>query len=262
MDINHIFAQAPSLVVIKLIVIAGLAPAALFWFAEKVHRKVSEKFSPQEGMVLSKLIRYSGCIFLIILLLKELGFSLTPLLGAAGIVGIALGFAAQTSTSNIISGIFLLAERPFQVHDLIQVNNTTGEVMTVDLLAVKLKTQDNKFVRIPNETMLKSDVINLTKFPERRVDIPISIGYGSDLEKVNRVLLEELTYLPYILSSPPPSIVFTEMGTSSINLIAYAWVKTKDFIDLRSMILVKLKERLDKENIEIPFPQIVVRQAS
>lgn len=258
MDFLHLFNNPHTFFLVKLILIGGIAPALLFWFSEKVHRAISMRFSPQEGMVVSKIIRYTGIVFLFILLLKELGFSLTPLLGAAGIVGIALGIAAQTSTSNIISGIFLLAERPFQVGDSIQVNNTVGEVMTVDLLAVKLKTPDNKFVRIPNESMLKGEVVNLTKFGERRIDFTISVGYGNDLEKMQRILLEEIKSTGGILSAPEPKALVTDLTASAVNFTVHMWVKTKN-TDLRSVVLAKIKARLDREKIEIPLPHLVVR---
>ncbi|MDZ7816437.1 MAG: mechanosensitive ion channel [Planctomycetota bacterium] len=103
--------------------------------------------------------------------LDELGYKLTALLGAAGIAGIAIGFAAQTSLSNIISGFFLLSERPFAQGDLVQCGSDTGFVLSVSLLSVKMRTFDNKLIRIPNENLIKKEVYNLTKFPIRRVNV-------------------------------------------------------------------------------------------
>ena len=121
--------------------------------------------------------------------LRELGFKLSVLLGAAGVLTVAVGFASQTSASNIISGLFLLGERPFSVGDVIRVGSTTGEVLSIDLLSAKLRTFENLFVRIPNETLIKSEVTNLSRLPVRRLDLKIGIAYkeevGENKEQAN-----------------------------------------------------------------------------
>ena len=108
--------------------------------------------------------------------LREAGFKLSVLLGAAGILSVAVGFASQTSASNFISGLFLTLERPFSVGDVIRVGTTTGEVLSIDLLSVKLRTYDNLMVRIPNETLIKSEMTTLTRFPIRRYDLMLGVG--------------------------------------------------------------------------------------
>ena len=117
--------------------------------------------------------------------LGELGVKLTALLGAAGIVGIAVGFASQTSVSNIISGLFLISEKPFAIGDVLKVGGTTGIIQSIDLLSIKIRTFDNLFVRIPNEKILSSEVTNITRFPIRRMDIVFQVDYGQDLARVH-----------------------------------------------------------------------------
>jgi len=186
--------------------------------------------------------------------LVSLGFDLGVLLGAAGILTVALGFASQTSASNVISGLFLLGERPFAVGDVIRVSGTTGEVLSVDLLSVKLRTFDNLFVRIPNETMIKSEVTNLRRFPIRRVDLQIGVAYKEDLRKVREVLLEVADRNPLCLQEPAPLILFQGYGDSSINHQFSVWAKTENFLELRNSIPVEIKEAFDEHGIEIPFP--------
>ena len=186
--------------------------------------------------------------------LMELGFDLSVLLGAAGILTVAIGFASQTSASNVISGLFLLGERPFAVGDIIRVNGTVGEVLSVDLLSVKLRTFDNLFVRIPNETMIKSEVTNLRRFPIRRVDLQIGVAYKEDLRRVREVLMEVAARNPLCLEEPAPLIIFQGYGDSSINHQFSVWAKTEHFLDLRNSIPVEIKEAFDAHNIEIPFP--------
>ncbi len=186
--------------------------------------------------------------------LMELGFDLGVLLGAAGILTVAIGFASQTSASNVISGLFLLGERPFAVGDIIRVSGTTGEVLSIDLLSVKLRTFDNLFVRIPNETMIKSEVTNLRRFPIRRVDLQVGVAYKEDLRQVREVLLEVADRNPLCLEEPPPLILFQGYGDSAINHQFSVWAKTENFLDLRNSIPVEIKEAFDEHGIEIPFP--------
>ena len=122
--------------------------------------------------------------------LKQLGFDLGILLGAAGILSVAIGFASQTSAANIISGLFVVGERSVSVGDVIQVSTFTGEVLSIDWLSIKLRTFDNLYVRIPNEAFIKSEVTNLSKFPVRRVDLQVSIALREDIGHARSVLLQ------------------------------------------------------------------------
>ncbi len=208
----------------------------------------------QRAMILRRGAFYGIAGLFIASALMELGFDLSVLLGAAGILTVAIGFASQTSASNVISGLFLLGERPFAVGDIIRVNGTTGEVLSVDLLSVKLRTFDNLFVRIPNETMIKSEVTNLRRFPIRRVDLQVGVAYKEDLRKVREVLLEVADRNPLCLEEPAPLIIFQGYGDSSINHQFSVWAKTENFLELRNSIPVEIKEAFDEHGIEIPFP--------
>ena len=208
----------------------------------------------QRAMILRRASLYGIAGLFTASALMELGFDLSVLLGAAGILTVAIGFASQTSASNVISGLFLLGERPFAVGDVIRVSGTTGEVLSVDLLSVKLRTFDNLFVRIPNETMIKSEVTNLRRFPIRRVDLQVGVAYKEDLRKVREVLMEVADRNPLCLEEPAPLIIFQGYGDSSINHQFSVWAKTEHFLDLRNSIPVEIKEAFDEHGIEIPFP--------
>src|SRR5690606_6278295 len=122
------------------------------------------------------------------MVLDTLGVDVGVLLGAAGILTVAIGFASQTSASNLISGLFLLGARPFSVGDLIEVGTRTGVVLSVDLLSVKLRTFENLFVRVPNETLIKSDIVNLSRNPIRRIEVKLRLAYDEDFERVAALL--------------------------------------------------------------------------
>lgn len=183
------------------------------------------------------------------------GVDISVLLGTAGVLTVALGFASQTSVSNLISGIFLMAERPFKVGDIIEVDTRTGEVIAIDMLSVKLRTFDNLLVRIPNETMFKANVTNMTHFDIRRYDLLLSIAYKEDMRLVREVLTDVADNNPLCLQHPAPLVIFLAFGESSINLQFSIWAKKESFLDLRNSIAEEVKRAFDRASIEIPFPQ-------
>jgi small-conductance mechanosensitive channel len=237
---------------------------ALFYFvlgiilARMTSRGVSQwsrnRFDKHQQLLMARIAAYLVLLIFVVMALNAMGFNLGVLIGAAGILSVAIGFASQTSASNIISGLFLVAERPFSVGDLIRVGSTTGEVLSIDLLSVKLRTFDNLFVRIPNETLIKSEVTTLTRFPIRRIDLAIGVAYKEDIKAVRRVLEQVAEANPLCLDEPKPIFVFLGFGESSLDMQFSVWVKKENFIDLKNSIHEEIKEAFDAEGIEIPFP--------
>ena len=217
-------------------------------------RVTAKRFSAQSAMLVQKGILYFGTVLLVISVLHQLGFEVTALVGAAGIAGIAIGFASQTSVSNIISGLFLVSEKPFAVGDVIKVGETTGIVLSIDLLSVKIRTFDNQFVRVPNETMIKTEVTTITRFPIRRLDIKLGVAYKEDVGRVREVLADIARQNPHVLDEPEPVILFTNFGDSALEFLFGVWFAKEDFLALRKTLLQEIKERFDAEGIEIPFP--------
>ncbi len=259
MDLFNIYNYLPEETVhqmIKVLLIIVISIPVLLILRGWARRFFTKKYAPHYGMLAGKVVFYSGVILMIITVMGQLGISLAPLLAGAGIVGVALGFASQTSVSNIISGLFLIAEQPFKVDDIINVGGTIGIVMSIDVLSVKLRTFDNMFVRIPNETIIKTQVINLTRFPIRRFSAKVSVAYKEDIEKVREILLEVAEKNQYSLSEPEPQIIFEAFGTSSIDLDFRIWAPVDEWIFLKNTIQEEIKKRFDEEGIEIPFPHV------
>ena len=182
------------------------------------------------------------------------GVDVSVLLGTAGFLTIGVGFAAQTSVSNLISGAFLMAEKPFKIGDVIEVGGMRGEVIIIDLMSVKLRTFDNLLVRIPNETMLKANVTNASHFAIRRYDLLVGVAYKEDLEKVRAVLMGVADSNLLCLREPKPQIIFMGFGDSSVDLQFSVWAKRESFLDLRNSIAEDVKRAFDTAGIEIPFP--------
>ncbi len=216
----------------------------------------TQRLRPQHLFLLRRGLSYLVIIVAMAWALRELGFELGALLGAAGVLTVALGFAAQTSVSNIISGLFLIGEHPFAVGDIIQVAETTGEVLSVDLLSVKLRTFDNLLVRIPNETMLKSNVTNMTHFPIRRADLKISVAYKEDIARVREIMMSIADKNPLCLQEPRPLFVFLGYGSSALEMQFSVWVKKDAWLDVRNAMYEEIKKAFDENGIEIPFPHV------
>ncbi len=208
--------------------------------------------------VIKKIIRYTGYVVAVMTLFNALGVDLSALLGAAGIAGIAVGFAAQTSVSNVISGLFLISEKPFQPGDVIQVGDVSGVVYSIDFLSVKIQTFDNRYIRIPNETLIKTNLTNITRFPIRRLDIWVAVGYNSDLERVRSILLDVAAKNPYVLDNPEPLIVFDKFDNSGINIMVGLWFEKSEFLNLKNSIMTDIHRRFAQEGIEIPYPKLDV----
>jgi small-conductance mechanosensitive channel len=221
-----------------------------------VGKVTAEKLSLQSSMLLKRFVYYIGWLIILITVLNELGFKLSALLGAAGVFGIAIGFASQTSFANIISGIFLISEKPFTVGEVIQLGDTIGEVTSIDLLSVKVRTFDNKFIRVPNENMIKSEITNLTRYDVRRVNMSISVAYKENLNKVIALLKTIAAEEPLALQDREPAVLVDQFADSGIVLMYGVWGKADDYAALKTAILLQVKQRFEAEGIEIPFPHV------
>jgi small-conductance mechanosensitive channel len=219
-----------------------------------VQRYIMRRSTPQRRMIARKAIGYTGFVIVSMIILRELGVEVTALLGAAGIVGIAVGFASQTSVSNIVSGLFLISEKPFAVGDVIKVGSVTGIIQSIDLLSIKIRTFDNLFIRIPNEKILTSEVTNVTRFPIRRMDIMLQVGYKEDLNKVQRVLADITHKNPLCLDEPEPLILFNEFKESGIEILVGLWFSKNDFLKLKNSIMMDISARFALEGIKFAGP--------
>jgi small-conductance mechanosensitive channel len=208
--------------------------------------------SAQHQMLGRRVASYSVLAVGLISALHELGFSIQALLGAAGIVTVALGFAAQTSASNLISGLFLIGERPFVVGDVIRIGGTTGEVLSIDWLSVKLRTFDNLYVRVPNESVVKSEVVNLTFFPIRRLEIKLGVPYSSDLKRVGEVMLDAAHGHPLCLEDPKPSLFIDNLGAAMVEVQLFVWSARENLIEMKSALLHQIQRELAGAGIDLP----------
>ncbi|MBU2875916.1 mechanosensitive ion channel family protein [Marinobacter salexigens] len=242
------------------LLVLGIVLASLA--ARSVSRMMVKRSSRHHTVMVRRLVFYIIFLLFGVAALREAGFSLDVVLGAAGILTVAIGFASQTSASNMISGLFLLVEKPFEIGDFIEVEAIMGEVVGIDMLSVKLRTRDNLYVRIPNETLIKTPVVNRSRFPIRRIDLQVGIAYAEDAEKVEALLLELAEKNPACLEEPKALVLVTAFGPSSVDLQFSFWVPKDKVLEGKSGMLVAIKKTLDEAGIEIPFPHTSIYAGS
>ena len=226
-----------------------------------VRRSFKEKI-PGTTLIAVEKIFYYGIIFIgLVIALPYIGVKLSGLLVAGGILGIVIGFASQTVVSNFISGLFLLIEKPIKIGDGISVGDVSGVVKDIRILSTTIRTWDGIYVRVPNEKVFNSSIQNFVAHAARRFEYKIGIAYKDDADKAIKIIENLLEEHPLILKEPAPQIFVEELGESSVNLTIKIWAPSAHWYSVKTEMLWKIKVALEKEGIEIPFPQRVIWMA-
>lgn len=204
--------------------------------------------------------RLAGVVIIIaglVYALELAGIQVGPMLGALGIGGIALAFAAQDMLSNFIAGVLLQVRRPFRIGDEIRSGDYEGRVVDVNLRTVRMKTYDGLTVYLPNAEVLQTPIVNFTKTPSNRTSITVGVAYDSDLEQARELLLQACADAEGVVETPEPEAWVEEFGDSSINIAVRYW-HASDIASrwrTRNAVAVAVKAALDQAGIAIPFPQ-------
>jgi small-conductance mechanosensitive channel len=214
----------------------------------------------EEGMRFA-IARMTGYVFIAIgfyVALKLVGIDLTSLAVLAGAIGVGIGFGLQNVVSNFISGVIILAERPIEVGHRIEVAGVAGRVMEIKLRSTVVLTNDNISVIVPNSNLISEPVVNWSYGdPKVRLNLPIGIAYGSDVEVFRRSMIEVAVAHPQVLATPAPEVFFIGFGDSSLNFELGVW--TAEVVrgpkKLRSDLYYAIERTLRENKIEIPFPQ-------
>lgn len=252
--LTHVFAVLRALLVLAL----GLTLARVA--ARATERLLRPRDDRQLAMLARKGVFWSLSGLVLITALHQLGFNLGVLLGAAGIITVALGFASQTAASNLISGLFLLGEKPFAVGDVITVGDVSGEVLSIDALSVKLRTFDNIFVRIPNESILKDRVRTMTRFPIRRFDLKLIVDFRVDLDRLEAVLRSVSDAHPVALQEPRPLFLLLGFEEWGIGVQYSVWAPREGFFQFRNEVTAGVQRALIDAGIDIPYRRLVIAQ--
>ena len=212
-------------------------------------------------VMITRLVRWLVIGLGILLALEQAGQDVTTLLTGLGILGFTVGFALQDISANLVSGILLLFEQPFDIGDSIEVAGYTGTVKTINLRATEMLTLEGLLVLIPNREVFTNTITNYTRISQRRIGLSVGVGYGNDLKMVEQTAMETIKALNGVKQDPPPFFLVDSFGDSAINTTVYYWYDTIDtsLADMTNAGALAIKSAFDQAGIDIPYPIRSVR---
>jgi len=251
-----------NLVQSAIIVLAGMLVVRIV--SRSLHAVLSRTIEPQQAEMGSRAAYYLMSAIVALSALRQLGFDLQVFLGAAGILTVALGFASQTSVANVISGLFIIFEKPFRPGDWVRIGaaGVSGEVLTIGFLSTRIRTADNLMVRYPNEMLMKAEITNLTRHPIRRLDLRIGVSYTQNLREFRRMLIDIARDHRLVLEEPKPTLIVDSFGDAALHVVFSVWTATGNFQQLKESLLLKIKDAFDKNGITAPVssgPTVIVQ---
>ena len=225
-------------------------------------RRLMKERVPQNTLNNLEKLSYYGIISLgLIIAFSTIGFTLSGLLVAGGILGIVIGFASQTVVSNLISGLFLIIEKPIKIGDGVDIDGVAGIVEDVRILSTTIRTYDGIYVRIPNDKVFSSNIQNYVAHGARRFGYSVGIRYRDDADKAQEVIKSLLEGHPLVLIEPAPEVFVDKLGDNSVNIKVRIWAPSTHWYSVYKEMLWKIKLVLEENGIQIPFPQRVVWMA-
>ncbi|MBO7582393.1 MAG: mechanosensitive ion channel family protein [Treponema sp.] len=243
--------------------IGALIIIFIFWIIFRLMvrgiKKVPEKKLPRaRSLILIKFLRYVFYVIIVMYVLSLFGVKLSAIWGAAGIAGVAIGFAAQTSVSNLISGLFVITEGAIKIGDTIIVDGITGVVDSINLISVTVHTLDNEMVRIPNSTIINTNLMNKSFHSKRRLTVTCPIAYGNDLQLALDTYLKAANDCETVLKDPAPAAWIDKFGDSGIDITVAVWFDPKDFLKTKSDLHIAITKEKELAGLETPFNRLDV----
>lgn len=222
--------------------------------------KLLEKKQMDQAVVhfLSSLVRYVLFVIVLVAALGKVGVQTASVVAVIGAAGLAIGLALQGSLANFAAGVLIVAFRPFKAGDYVEVSGVAGSVESIQIFQTVLTTPDNKMIVVPNGNVIGGPIVNYSRHAMRRMDYVIGVSYKADLKKTKEVIMRVLESEERLLKTPAPTVGVVALADSSVNFVVRPWVKTADYWAVYFDLLQAIKEELDKEGIEIPFPQMDV----
>lgn len=245
-------------------VLAAIVVLILFWVGLKLTRPALRaalghaRFAPALiGLLVDGLYKGVVVVLACVMAASQLGINVAAALAGLGVVGIAVGFAAQETIANMIAGFLIFWDRPFKVGDFITTEEKYGEVREITLRTTRIRTMENTYVVIPNKQIIGDMLINHSLYGEVRVNVPVGIAYKERIDEARRVLLPAASGVPGVLTTPPPEVVPLALGASSVDLQIRVWIDDPA-LERRIFfqVLEASKVALDEAGIQIPFPHL------
>ncbi len=224
-----------------------------------LNRKILRRFKIDEGTsyTLSRITQYTIITIGALISFQFVGIDLSGLAVIFGLLSVGIGFGLQNVTSNFISGLIILFERPISVGDRVTVSNIEGDVTEINIRSTKVRTVNNVSIIVPNSEFVSKDVINYSHGdPTYRLDINVGVSYGSDLETVLKAMREVAEENKHVLQNPPPDVHLIDFGDSSWNMQLRSWIgDVKDYPQIRNELNQAIVRKFREYGVEIPFPQ-------
>lgn len=243
--------------------ISSFISSLLQMAAEHVAPRTESSLDDTALPLFSKILRGLLIAGAAVVALGTIGIHVGPLMAGAGVAGLALSLAAKDTLSNLIAGLQLIVDRPFKVGDRVELwsvpkeYGTWGDVVEIGLRATKVRTPDNLVVIVPNNEIMRRDIINYTASGEDiRLRIPIGIAYDADEKLAKELIMRAMEEIPGIKSTPEPVVIVRSFGASSVDLEARPWIEdARRRRAIGDQVTERVKELFDEHGVEIPYPK-------
>jgi small conductance mechanosensitive channel len=265
---RSVVAQLREVVVALPLYLAALAIVVLFWLLARVLRDVDFLYRPASERALLQLLLRQTVYFVMVtsgvvaaLRFVDAGGVIGTILGAAGVLGIALGFAFRNIVENYLAGVLLAVRQPYRARDVVEIDGQLGTILRMTASETTLMDVDGNHVRLPNALIFNGKVLNFTRNPLRRFTVSVGVGTAVDLERAQRVGIETLVGMKGVIDDPDPSAIVAALGDSTVQLEFYGWVdqQASSFVKVASEAHRSVKEALDAAGIDMPPPEYALR---
>jgi len=257
--INHVIYGKVTVVDVLTFIVTVLLAVLIATFVKiRLKLYLSGKLPKDVLDVLLRVVYYSIIGVALLSVLPRIGISLSGLFVAGGIAGLVVGFASQSVVSNLVSGLFIMFERPVKIGDQIEIEGISGFVEDVQIMSTVIRTYDGVFVRIPNDKVFTSRIMNYVANTVRRFEYTVGISYADDAERAIEIIKNVIDSEPFALKYPEPQVFVKQLSDSSVDITVRVWAPVQVWYDLRMRLLWRIKKEIEKAGIEIPFPQRVI----
>jgi small conductance mechanosensitive channel len=198
----------------------------------------------------------------LVAVLAQFGVQTASIIAALGAAGLAIGLALQGTLQNVAAGIMLIILRPLKVGEFVEAAGLMGTVVEIGLFMTELKTIDGLFLAVPNSQLWSATITNYSRHKTRRNDLAVGIGYGDDIGKAEKIMLDLVAKDERVLADPKPATFVAELGDSAVVVTLRYWTVTADWWDTSRDLTKQVKQAFDKKGISIPFPQRDIHHVS
>ena len=246
-----------KIVLFIIVAILGFILIKLFIkFLKKIGKRI--KLDQTVYNFLITVIKFVLWVLYVLTLLAIAGVPITSLVAVITALTLGVTLAIQSSVSNLANGVILLANKPFKIGDLVEINGVTGTVVDISIFNTKLRTANNEIITMPHNVTINNPIIDYTSLEMRRIALDVSVSYDSDMTKVKEILLETIKEQELVLQDQANSVNLAKMNSSSIDFSVKVWTATENYWDCFFALTESVFNKLNENNIEIPYNKLDV----